>query len=152
MKKSIVNFFATGTYTGYSPIMPGTVGTLWGVVIAYFTSSTPPLVQGLVVATVLILSVYLSSAASRNSEKKDPSYIVCDEVAGVLVAFFLIPFNTLNVIIVFLLFRFFDILKPWPVGTADRKIEGGLGIVADDAIAGVYANVITHVIIWYLGK
>lgn len=150
MKKAIVKFLATGTYTGLSPAAPGTVGTLWGVVIAWFTAPAPPLVQALVITVVFAASVYLSGEESRNHGRHDPGHIVCDEVAGVLVAFFLIPFSWLNAIIVFILFRLFDILKPWPVGALDKRIKGGLGITVDDIAAGVYANICAQVTLWFL--
>ena len=63
-----------------------------------------------------------------------------------MVAFFLIPFTLINVIIVFLLFRFFDILKPFPIKQLDRRVKGGFGIVLDDAVAGIFANIVMHII------
>ena len=65
-------------------------------------------------------------------------------------AFFLVPFTLFNLILVFILFRFFDIVKPYPVGEIDRKTEGGLGIVLDDIIAGIYAGVIAHAVLWVI--
>lgn len=82
---------------------------------------------------------------------KDPSSVVCDEISGILVSIFLIPFSAFNAILVFILFRFFDILKPYPIRLMERKIKGGPGIVLDDIMAGVYANISAHLVLWGLG-
>ena len=150
MKKHIIKFFATGAFVGYSPVMPGTAGTLWGVFIAWLLSARPPYEQVLAIISISAASVYFAGEESRNTGQKDPGSIVCDEVAGFLVAFFLVPFTLFNLILVFILFRFFDIVKPYPVGEIDRKTEGGLGIVLDDIIAGIYAGVIAHAVLWFI--
>ncbi len=148
MKKAITIFIATAVYTGYSPVMPGTVGTLWGIVIAYLEASRPVYGQALVMALVIAVSVFFAGKAAQIFGGDDPKNVVCDEVSGFLVSIFLIKFTFFNVILVFLLFRFFDILKPYPVGLIDRRVKGGLGIVLDDVAAGVYANIFAHIIIW----
>jgi phosphatidylglycerophosphatase A len=148
MKKAITIFIATGVYTGYSPVMPGTVGTLWGILIAYLEASRPIYTQALVIALVLPVSVFFAGKAALLLGGDDPKNVVCDEVCGFLVSIFLIKFTFLNAILVFLLFRFFDILKPYPVGLIDRKVRGGLGIVLDDVAAGIYANICAHIILW----
>ena len=150
MKKHIIKFFATGAFAGLSPVMPGTVGTLWGVFIAWLLSGRPPYEQVLAIISISAASVYFASEESKNTGQKDPGSIVCDEIAGFLVAFFLVPFTLFNLILVFILFRFFDIVKPYPVGEIDRKTEGGLGIVLDDIIAGIYAGVIAHAVLWFI--
>ncbi len=151
MNRPIITFLATGAYTGYSPVMPGTVGTLWGVLIAYLISGAGPRIQALFIIAVFAASIYLAGEASRVFGKKDPSEITCDEVSGVLLAFFLIPFTAFNAILVFLLFRFFDILKPYPVGLIDSRVGGGLGVVLDDIAAGIYANISAQIVLWFLG-
>ncbi len=148
MKKAITIFIATAAYTGYSPVMPGTVGTLWGIVIAYLEASRPVYAQVLVIAVVFAISVFFAGEAAGIFGTKDPKNVVCDEVCGFLVSIFLINFTFLNVILVFLLFRFFDILKPYPVGLIDKKVTGGFGIVLDDVAAGIYANICAHIILW----
>lgn len=140
MKDRAAIFFATGAYAGYSPFMPGTVGTLLGLPIAYLASSEPFYIQALAIFAVSSASVIAAGRAAKIIGKKDPSSVVCDEIAGFLTAFFLIPFTAFNAILVFLLFRFFDILKPYPIRYIER-FEGGLGIVLDDLMAGVYANI-----------
>jgi len=150
LKKQIVKFFATGTYTGYSPVGPGTIGTLWGVFIAWLLSARPPYEYILAIISIAAASVYFAGEESRAIGQKDPGSIVCDEVSGVMVAFFLIPFTPFNAILVFILFRFFDIVKPYPIGEIDKKTDGGLGIVLDDVIAGIYALIIAHAALWLI--
>jgi phosphatidylglycerophosphatase A len=150
MKNFVIKFLATGAYTGYSPVMPGTFGTLWGVVIAYLISGAGVPLQALIILAVTAASIYVAGEAATLFGEKDPSRVTCDEVSGLLFAFFLVPFTPLNAILVFLLFRFFDILKPYPVSMLDSRVEGGLGIVADDCAAGIYANISVQIILWFL--
>ncbi|MBI5642467.1 MAG: phosphatidylglycerophosphatase A [Deltaproteobacteria bacterium] len=150
MKNAISKFLATGAYIGYIPFAPGTFGTLWGVLIAYCLAGASTPVYAATVFAVSIVSIYAAEETCRITGKKDPGSIVCDEISGVLVSFFLIPFTLLNAILVFILFRFFDILKPYPAGHLDKNIKGGLGVVADDLAAGVYANISAHIVIWFL--
>lgn len=150
MKRPLIIFFATGTYTGFAPFAPGTFGTLWGVAIAYLISGLQAYSQGLIITAVFISCVFIAEEARKTLGGDDPSAIVCDEALGYLVSIFLIPFSIFNVILVFLLFRFFDILKPYPAGYLDRNVKGGLGIVLDDAAAGVYANLSANLILWAL--
>ncbi len=143
----MVRFLATGLYLGLLPIAPGTFGTLWGAAIAFLSRSAPLHVKALIIVAVFSASVVISGEEEKASGKKDPSHIVCDEALGFLVAFFLLPFSVFNLILVFILFRFFDILKPYPIGLVERGLRGGLGITADDAVAGVYANIAANVIL-----
>ena len=142
---------ATGTYAGLSPVAPGTVGTIWGIVIAFFLSGSTVYTQGLTTIAVIFFAIALSSQAVELFGEKDPPGIVCDEVAGVLVGFFLIPFSPFNALLVFLLFRFFDILKPYPANVIDERLKGGVSIVLDDCVAGVYTNICAFIVIWALG-
>jgi phosphatidylglycerophosphatase A len=150
MKNFLIKLLATGTYTGYSPFAPGTVGTLWAVIIAYFLSGAGPLTQAAVIVIVCAASIYIAGEAIEIFGRKDPSEITIDEVAGGLVAFFLIPFTPFNAILVFLIFRFFDIVKPYPAGLIDRRLTGGAGVVLDDVASGVYTLIIAHIILWLL--
>jgi phosphatidylglycerophosphatase A len=149
MKKSIITFLATGTYTGYIPVMPGTFGTLWGVPLAFLSSKMGAMSQAALTIGVFFASIYIAGEECGRRGEKDPSSIVIDEVAGYLTAFFLLPFTAFNAILVFILFRFFDILKPYPIGLVDRRVGGGTGVVLDDILAGAYAGIGAHLIIYY---
>ncbi len=148
--KKIIFFIATGAYLGLSPVAPGTVGTLGGVVIAFLERGAPLWLQAAVLAAVTIVSIYAAGSAAAALNRKDPGAIVCDEISGYLTAFFLIPFSPFNAILVFILFRFFDILKPYPVSLIDRGLKGGAGIVLDDTAAGIYANISAQIILHFI--
>ena len=161
LKERIYLFLASGTYLGYSPFAPGTVGTLWGIPVALgITLIAPPssismglytamAIQAAVIIVLTIIAIIVASGAAKVLNAKDPGLIVCDEVAGFCVAAFMVELTLINIILVFILFRIFDILKPLPVCLIDKKVEGGLGIVLDDIAAGIYANIAAHIIIGY---
>ncbi|MBI2413212.1 MAG: phosphatidylglycerophosphatase A [Deltaproteobacteria bacterium] len=151
MKKSIVKFLATGTYLGCAPLAPGTFGTIWGVGITWVISGYSLYIQGAVILAVILASIYVAGEYTRAISRHDHPSIVCDEISGYLVAFFALPFTLFNATLVFILFRIFDILKPYPAGSLDKKVKGGLGVVADDLAAGIYAGVSARLMIWLLG-
>ncbi|MBI5048751.1 MAG: phosphatidylglycerophosphatase A [Deltaproteobacteria bacterium] len=141
LPSKIAIFLATGMYIGYSPVAPGTLGSLLGVIICFFLSTAGPLIYGIVLFAGLTVAIWTASVAEEHLGKKDPGQIVCDEIVGYMIAMFLVPFTLFNVIIVFLLFRFFDILKPFPIRAIDEKMDKGFGIVFDDVLAGIYSNI-----------
>lgn len=144
-------FLATGAYIGKIPVMPGTFGTLWGIPAAWALSCLPPLWQFLAVLALIIVSIPIAGEASRALGRHDHSSVVIDEVCGYLTGFFLLPFTAFNAILVFILFRFFDIVKPWPASLLDRQLKGGAGVVLDDIAAGVYTGLAAHLVIRLLG-
>jgi phosphatidylglycerophosphatase A len=131
--------FATGLGSGYSPFAPGTAGSIVGVLLFLPLAGLGwPAQLGATVA----VSVFGALAASRVAAsvgRKDPGLVVVDEVAGQWVALLALPFTPATAVMGFLLFRVMDIVKPWPARDLER-LPGGLGIVADDLAAGVYAN------------
>ena len=94
-----------------------------------------------------MFAVWVAGQAEQLLGAKDPGCIVIDEIAGMAVTFLGVPFSVPAVIIGFVLFRFFDILKPFPVGYMEKRLSGGLGVVMDDVAAGVMSNVALHVIL-----
>ena len=133
---------ATGVFTGYLPIAPGTWGS-WaaGCLLWVFCNIfSLPVWQVSLGGGFLILSVgvYSSQLVSSAARKKDPSYIVIDEFAGMFLTYALVPLSVQNFFLGFFLFRFFDITKPWPIRRSEN-IKNGLGIMLDDVLAGVYA-------------
>ncbi len=149
IKSRVIMFLATGTYTGYFPLAPGTVGTLWGIVAAYGLSMLPLYAAIAVLLSAIALAIPISTQASRVLGKEDPGSVVCDEIVGFMVAAFMVPFTAINIILVFILFRIFDILKPPPVRLLER-LPAGTGIVTDDVAAGIYANIAAQLAIIYL--
>ena len=145
--EKIASFLATGAFIGRIPVMPGTFGTLWGVPAAWAISALTSGQQAAVILAFTALSMPVAGIAARASGKHDHPSIVIDEICGYLIGIFLLPFTAFNAILVFILFRFFDIVKPWPASLFDRKVKGGAGVVLDDVAAGVYANVVAHLVI-----
>ena len=139
----------TAFYMGYSPIAPGTLGTIIALaiyILEYLIFGNLSWIVNLVVVLVMLYpSIKLGDEGEAYFGKKDPSEVVLDEVIGYWVSVLLYPFNWKIAILAFFIFRITDIVKPYPINTL-QKLEGGLGIVIDDIIAGVYTNLIILVI------
>ena len=143
MRKFLTKIIGTFFFVGYLPLIPGTFGSLAGILIYYFIKNN--LTVYLITTLILIVLGFITSQnLERDSQKRDPSCIVIDEVSGMLLSLLFIPFNLKLVIIGFLLFRLFDTLKPYPAGRLE-KLRGGLGIMSDDLIAGLYTNFVLQV-------
>jgi phosphatidylglycerophosphatase A len=142
--KKFILFWATGFGVGYSPLAPGTLGTLIAIPVYYFLSEIPPPVYEITLIGFFFLSVWISENAEVFFRKKDDSRIVIDEMMGFLITMLWVPKTTLFIIVGFILFRFFDILKPFPIRHLEKRLKGGFGVVLDDVMAGVYANIILH--------
>jgi len=145
MKSRVALLLGTFFYLGYAPIAPGTVGTAGAMLLYYLLTYFSQSVYFLFLLGFIILSVWVSTEASGAFEKDDPGQVVIDEVCGFLVTMFLIPTTVLNIVLGFFLFRFFDVLKPPPVRRLEN-LPSGLGIVADDVAAGIYANIVLQII------
>ncbi|MBU0499950.1 MAG: phosphatidylglycerophosphatase A [Gammaproteobacteria bacterium] len=140
-----IHLLAFGFGSGTAPVAPGTFGTLAAVPLYLFMAPLPlPLYLGITLAAFL-LGIYLCGRTSRDLGIHDHSGIVWDEFVGFWVTMTAVPLGWEEVLAGFVLFRLFDILKPWPIGWLDRRMEGGLGIMLDDLLAGVYAWVILYV-------
>lgn len=137
-----VHFLAFGFGAGLAPRAPGTAGSLVGVVAAYGLLELPVVWRVGVVLAVVAFGIWLCGESARRLERHDDQRIVFDEIAGVLLTALAVPKNgLLELALVFVLFRFFDILKPWPIRDVDHRLGGGLGIMLDDLIAALYAAV-----------
>lgn len=140
--ETVATVLATGFGSGLSPVAPGTAGTLVAVPLGYFLTvslAAGPALQAAAVVAVTAAAVWAAGVAAPRFGRKDPGQIVVDEIAGYLVAVAFLPAGWTTLVAAFFLFRLFDIVKPPPC----RRLEalpGGLGIVADDVMAGVYAN------------
>ena len=141
IEKKCVVLLATGCYAGYVPVASGTFGTLVAIPLCYLLSRVGPVYAILILALFTGFAVWISGEAERIFNKKDSGLIVIDEMAGILVTLFLIPWSVKSVVIGFFLFRLMDIAKPFPIRRLETKLPGGWGVVGDDLLAGVYANV-----------
>ena len=131
---------------GFSPIAPGTLGTLVAIPIYYFLSEIPSPLYEITLVGFFFLSVWISENAERLFGKEDDQRIVIDEVIGFLITMLWVPKTIRFIIIGFFLFRFFDILKPFPIRRLEKGFKGGFGVVLDDVAAGIYANIILRLI------
>jgi len=137
-------FLATAGYSGYFPIAPGTVGSALGLAVYGFLrwSQTPlsPLTELVLIVTLFAAGVWAATTAERYFGGIDPGPIVLDEVVGMLITLAFIPVGLGAAIVGFFLFRVFDVIKPFPARRLEA-LHGGLGVMADDAMAAIYANV-----------
>ena len=140
---------ATGLGLGYLPIAPGTWGTLLAFPIQFLllSLSLTPLPYALTLLGLFLLGVGAAGSAEKIMDRADPGLVVIDEVVGMLIGLIGVPFTLPAWVLAFLLFRFFDILKPFPIRLIDRRCHGGVGIMLDDVLAGVYTLGVMHLAI-----
>jgi phosphatidylglycerophosphatase A len=143
------HFFAFGFGSGLAPKAPGTFGTLAAVPIFLLIQplSWPLYLSWLLVA--FALGVYWCDRSSKALGVHDHGGIVWDEMVGYWLTMFLAPAGWLWMLVGFLLFRLFDIVKPWPIGWLDRQVKGGLGIMIDDIVAALYAWICLQLLAWF---
>jgi phosphatidylglycerophosphatase A len=143
-------FVATVAYCGYAPIAPGTFGSAAGLLIylVVVAARSPAVEIALIVAT-LLAGVWSATQAERHFGGIDPGPVVIDEVLGMLVTLAFIPVGWSGALTGFVIFRVFDVIKPYPANRLEH-LHGGLGIMADDAMAGIYSNVCLRLLIWLL--
>jgi phosphatidylglycerophosphatase A len=138
---------ATGGYIGFIPFAPGTFGSVLGIPLFYFLSALPLLAAFSFMIVFILFSVWVAGKAEESLKSKDPGSIVIDEIAGMGVTFLAIPFNIYMAILGFIVFRFFDILKPFPVNYLEKRFTGGTGVVIDDVAAGIMSNIVLQVVL-----
>ncbi|MFN3134086.1 MAG: phosphatidylglycerophosphatase A [Candidatus Kryptonium sp.] len=136
-------FIATGFFFGYSPIAPGTAGSVVAALIYWFFLSSN--FQLLIISILFFILGIFASTKFEQRDGHDPSIVVVDEIVGMWISLLFIEKKFGAVLTVFLIFRLMDIIKPPPARTFDR-LKGGFGIMMDDVIAGIYANALTQVI------
>jgi len=141
-----VQLMATGFFSGYAPFAPGTAGSIVGLAIYLLPHFEAPLVSFCAIAAMFFVGGMVSTRMEE-SYGKDPSIVVIDEVVGMWITLFLLPKSAAACIIGFVLFRIFDIVKPPPARTIE-SLPGGWGIMLDDVVAAIYANLLTHVLLF----
>jgi phosphatidylglycerophosphatase A len=140
-------FIATCGYLGYVPVAPGTFGSAAGlVVLAAVRWSGSPALELAVIIILFAVGVWSANAAEGHFGGVDPAPVILDEVVGMLITLAFLPVNITGAIVGFLLFRLFDVVKPWPANRLEA-LHGGLGVMADDAMAGVYGNVAMRLLV-----
>ena len=141
---------ATGFYSGYLPKAPGTWGSLVGLFIFFMLHTLSLPVYLAVVAGLFLVGSFAAGEAEKIMDHKDPGLVVIDEIVGMLITMIAVPATPLAMAMGFILFRIFDIAKPFPVNFFDQRFHGGLGIMLDDVMAGIYSLVILQVLLRFV--
>lgn len=144
--KDPLYFIAFGFGSGAMPFAPGTFGTLMAIPFYLLFQSLPLFSYVILVVVIAVLSVWISERVSRDIHLHDHPGMCLDEFVGFFVTMIHAPHGYVFLLLGFLLFRLFDILKPWPIYVLDEKVHGGLGMVLDDIVAGIFACIILQII------
>jgi phosphatidylglycerophosphatase A len=148
MKSLWLKLFVSVFNVGFIPYAPGTFGSLAALpLILFLTMKTSVVFYIIFVLILFVFSVFIIDAYEKKMGTHDSKIIVIDEVLGMLVAFFLVPISLTHILLGFVIFRFFDILKPFPINHLDRKVKGGFGVIVDDVVAGLFTNICMHFLI-----
>jgi phosphatidylglycerophosphatase A len=143
---AVAALVATGLGAGYAPLAPGTAGSLLGLALFWPLSHLGPTAQLAATAALFFAGVKSSTMLAARLGRKDPGLVVVDEVAGIWITLLLLPFTPAVAALGFLAFRALDVLKPYPA----RQLEAlprGWGIMCDDVMAGVYANLVVRIVL-----
>ena len=147
---TLIMFIATGFYSGYLPKAPGTWGSLVGLLLFFLLHTLTLQIYLAVVAGIFVLGTFAAGEAEKIMDRKDPGLVVIDEIVGILITMIAIPATPLTMALGFILFRIFDIWKPFPIRLIDQRFHGGLGIMLDDIVAGIFSLVILQVLVRFL--
>lgn len=134
-----IHFLALGFGSGLAPKAPGTFGTLAGIPVFLLAASLMPIAYISLVLLMSVAGVYICGKAAKDAGVHDHGAIVWDEIVGFMITMFLIPISWQSLVLGFVLFRLFDIFKPWPISYLDKHCHGGFGIMIDDIVAGIAA-------------
>jgi len=137
-----VHFLAYGFGTGLIPFAPGTFGSLVGVVLFWFMASMAAGVYAAIVVLMFVVGIFICGQTARDVGAIDPGFIVYDEIVGFLVAMYLLPADWRWIVAGFVIYRIFDIWKPFPIHYVEQHLGLGSGIMTDDVIAGIYMLII----------
>jgi phosphatidylglycerophosphatase A len=148
-RERAILFVATGFFIGSVPFAPGTFGSLIGLPVCFLLSRLNFLQSLICILAFILFAIAIASAAEKILNQKDPGQIVIDEIAGLMVTLAGLPFNLKTVLAGFIIFRVFDILKPFPIRILEKRVGGGSGIVLDDVLAGVYGNLVIRLVIYF---
>lgn len=144
-KTNPIEFLATGFYSGHLPNFPGTWGTVAAIPLFLILSMLPGWLYFLFVIAAFVIGVYICDETARALNTPDHPSIVWDEFVGFWITMMGAHITVSTIFLGFLLFRLFDIWKPWPVNYFDQNVEGGMGIMLDDVVAGIYALVFLQI-------
>jgi len=146
-----VHLLSLGFGSGLAPRAPGTAGTLIAIPVYLLMTGLGPVGYLLVTLFLLYIGIHLCQATAQRLGVHDHPAIVWDEIVGYLLTMVAVPLGWVWIVAGFVLFRLFDIWKPWPIGFFDRRVSGGLGIMFDDLLAALYASIVLQLIIYVTG-
>ena len=146
-RENLALFIASGAYVGAAPVAPGTFGTLVALPLWWLFGQLPGGLSLVLLLLLILVAFWSAGEAEKILHQADSGVIVIDEIVGFLLTTVLIPFSWPHFIAAFLLFRFFDILKPFPVNWCDENLHGGIGVVVDDLVAGVMAHIVLRLLL-----
>lgn len=142
--KDPVHFLALGFGSGLAPKAPGTFGTLAAIPLFLIFMNLSPLHFAAITGVMTMAGIWFCGKTARDVGVHDHGAIVWDEIVGFFITMFMVPVSLTTICVGFVLFRFFDIVKPWPIKAVDKKLEGGFGIMFDDVLAGLFALACMH--------
>jgi phosphatidylglycerophosphatase A len=145
-------FLAFGFGSGLSPRAPGTVGTVAAILPALFLVQLPAGLALLIIALAFVVGIHLCGVTGRALGEHDHGGMVWDEFVGFWLVLLYLPFDWIWWLAAFVVFRFFDILKPWPIRWLDRRVQGGFGVMLDDLIAGFYSLLVLLPVEWLISR
>ncbi len=144
-----VVFLATGFSIGHIPFAPGTFGSILGLPLSFILAglALPLAIAG--AGLFIFGAVWIANEAEKLLQQDDPGCIVIDEIAGMAVTLIGLPVDLKIALMGFILFRILDVLKPFPIRLLDRRLKGGLGVVMDDVVAGIFANALLRLLLYF---
>lgn len=142
----LIMAFASGLYSGYLPKAPGTWGSIAGLLLFMTIRHQTPPVYGAVIIALLLLGIPAAGEAEKILDQADPGIVVIDEIVGMLITLFAAPDKPWFWLTGFVIFRIFDIFKPFPIRLIDQRLNGGYGIMLDDVMAGIYSLAVLQLI------
>ena len=143
---TFIMLIATGCYSGYLPKAPGTWGSLVGLLLFFLLRTLSLEIYLAVTAGLFIVGTFAAGEAEKIMDHQDPGLVVIDEIVGMLITMIAVPATPLFMVLGFVLFRIFDIWKPFPANLVDQRFHGGLGIMLDDIVAGIYSLLILQLL------
>lgn len=147
--KKFTHFCALGFGLGLAPKAPGTFGTLAAIPFIFLTMMAPLWLQLAVAIAICAIGIWFCDVASRDAGVHDHPAIVWDEVAGFYITMIGAAISWQTLLVGFILFRFFDIVKPWPITLLDKHVKGGFGIMVDDILAGIFSLICLQLVVYY---
>jgi phosphatidylglycerophosphatase A len=143
-----IHLLSFGFGSGLSPKAPGTMGTLVAIPIFLVMSQLTFAIYLSILMIIFVIGCWASEKTAKALNVHDHPGIVIDEIAGYLITMIMVPVTWYWVLLGFLLFRLFDIWKPWPISVIDKQVKGGFGIMLDDVLAALYSLLSLHIVIW----